>query len=379
MGKLKQSEKNILYILVMLLIIVLAYFLGFRNISNQNEKVAKEVEVLTGTYNSLVDMAARAETFKKDTTEYNTKIEELYKKYDTGSSQEYTVKFLEGIENQTNVWIKSAALTEAAKVYTFGAIRSSNPANPGAVVYSTDNVGVNTTSNVSFQGSYEETKEMIKYILHNEYKLVFENFSVSYNADADLVSGSFSVSQFCIEGSDREFNGADVNNGNFGTENIFSSSVFNPSGDDNTNGDNINSDHDIYMVLHGADTDVGAFELGLKDDSTGISKIKNEENKMQDVTIRITGKENEYKIAYKVGNSTYPTTGYTEGKAFNPGNMLSMFVIGSERDGVNDRAGANVTIINDSDMTLYIKVSSDDTDNPRFNIKHKSGDIIIYE
>lgn len=379
MGKLKQSEKNILYLLVMVVIIVLAYFLGYRNISDKNEQVKKEVASLKITYNNLVDLSARAEGFKKDTVTYNEDIEKLYAKYDTGNSQEYTVKFLEGIENQTNVWIKNASLPEATRIFTFGNIKSSNPANPGAPVYTTDYIGVNATSNVSFEGSYEDTKEMIKFILENEYKCLLESFSVSYSAEEDKITGSFSVSQFSIEGADRVFGGANINNESFGTENIFSSGTFNPSGDDITNGENIRNDHDIYMVLSSAESEVGAFELGLQNDSTGATKIKATDNKVQDVTIRITGSNGQYKISYKVGNKTYPTTNYAAGKDFTPGNMLSMLVVATEKDGSNDKSGANLTIVNETDMTLYIKVSNDDSTNPRFAIKHKSGDIKIYE
>lgn len=379
MSKLKQSEKNMLYILAMALIIVLAYFLGYRNISDKKDQVKKEVDSLKLTYNNLLDLSAKAEGFKKDTVQFNADINKLYAKYDTGSSQEYTIKFLESIEKQTTVWIKNAALPESARIYTFGNIKSSNPANPGVLVYTSDNIGVNTTSNITFEGSYENTKEMIKFILDNEYKCVLENFSVSYNAEEDLVTGSFSVSQYSIEGSDREFGGADIGNEAFGTDNIFSSGVFNPSGDDITNGENIRNDHDIYMVLSSAESDVGAFEIGLQNDSVGSTKIKATENKVQDVTIHITGTNNQYKISYKVGNKTYPASNYTAGKDFNPGNMLSMLVVATDKDGANDKAGANVTLINDTDMTLYIKVSNDDPANPRFTIKHKSGDIKVYE
>lgn len=379
MSKLKQSEKNMLYILAMALIIVLAYFLGYRNISDKKDQVKKEVDSLKLTYNNLVDLSARAEGFKKDTVQFNADIETLYAKYDTGSSQEYTIKFLESIEKQTTVWIKNGALPESARIFTFGNIKSSNPANPGVLVYTSDNIGVNTTSNITFEGSYENTKEMIKFILENEYKCVLESFSVSYNADEDLVTGSFSVSQYSIEGSDREFGGADIGNEAFGTDNIFSSGVFNPNDDDITNGENIRNDHDIYMVLSSAESDVGAFEIGLQNDSVGSTKIKATENKVQDVTIHITGTNNQYKISYKVGNKTYPASNYTAGKDFNPGNMLSMLVVATDKDGANDKAGANVTLINDTDMTLYIKVSNDDPVNPRFTIKHKSGDIKVYE
>ena len=379
MGKLKQSEKSIIYILFMIVVIFAAWFFGYRNISSMQKKVNDEVQVLIDKNTSLKNMAANAQTFAKQTVEYNDKTTALFAQYDTGYSQEYTIKFLEGIEKQTNTWIKTAALTESANVFTFGKISSSNPNNQGVKVYNTDMVGFTTSSTVSFQGSYAETKAMIKYILDNQYKCTLENLSLSYNSDADIVSGSFVISQYAITGGGREFAGPHINNAEFGTNNIFYSSVFSPGGDSNTNGSNIISDHDVYILLYGYGTDVGAFKMGMKDDSIGTTVISAEENKMQDVTIHITGKDNDYKISYKVGNKTYPIDGYTEGVSFTPGNLLSMLVGCSERSDINDNSGANVTIINDSDKTLEIKVVNDDISNPRFKIKHKSGDVIVYE
>ena len=131
--------------------------------------------------------------------------------------------------------------------------------------------------------------------------------------------------------------------------------------------------------MNGYGSDVGSFRMGMKDDAIGTTVISSEENKMHDVTIRVTGKDNDYKISYKVGNVTYPMDGYSQGVSFTPGNLLSIFVSSSERGDLNDKSGANVTIINDSDKVLEIKVINEDYQNPRFKIKHKSGDVIVYE
>lgn len=379
MGKLKQSEKSIIYILIMIVVVFCAWFFGYRNIDNMYKKVNDEVQVLIDKNTSLKNMAANANNFAKQTVEFDTKTEELFKIYDSGFSQEYTVKFLEGIENQTNTWIKSATLKESAKIFTFGNILSSNPNNPGVKVYKTDMTGYSTTTTVNFQGNYEETKAMIDYILDNQYKCTLENFNVSYNVESDMVTGSFVIGQYAIVSNDREFEGPHINNGNFGTDNIFSSSIFSPSGDQNSNGSNIMSDYDIFIQMNGYGSDVGAFRMGMKDDAIGTTVISSEENKPVDVTIRVTGKAGDYKISYKVGNVTYPVDGYSNGVSFNPGNLLSIFVASSQRGDLNDKSGANVTLINDSDMTLEVKVVAEDSNDPRFKIKHKSGDIIVYE
>ena len=53
-------------------------------------------------------------------------------------------------------------------------------------------------------------------------------------------------------------------------------------------------------------------------------------------------------------------------------------VFSSKRDSDADNAGASVTINNNSDMTLNIKVINDDTSAPRFNIESANGSIKFY-
>ena len=57
---------------------------------------------------------------------------------------------------------------------------------------------------------------------------------------------------------------------------------------------------------------------------------------------------------------------------------MDLIVFSSKRDSDADNAGAWVTINNNSDMTLNIKVINDDTSNPRFNIESANGSIKFY-
>ena len=57
---------------------------------------------------------------------------------------------------------------------------------------------------------------------------------------------------------------------------------------------------------------------------------------------------------------------------------MDLMVFSSKRDSDADNAGASVTINNNSDMTLNIKVINDDTSAPRFNIESANGSIKFY-
>ncbi|MGN0373888.1 MAG: hypothetical protein ACI4EN_00180 [Butyrivibrio sp.] len=377
--KLKERDKNLLVIVIVALVIFLAYFFGFRNITAKKKTVDEEVVKLTATYTNLKLLASQEQQFKEDIEEYNADTENKFNSFDNGYSQQNTIKFLEQIENQTGVWIKSAGLTQTQSLFNFGSVQSSNPERAGQPVYSSDRIGYSTTVNITFVADYDGMKEMIDFVNGYKYRCRIDSLSTSYNSDADLVSGNMSVTMFAITGSDRVFEGPSINNPFFSTPNIFESSIFTPGEGEQKNGENIISDYDVYLTLQSTESDYEALKMGLKSDTTGYSVVTDEDNAVKDITIRVTGEKDNYRISYKVGNKTFPVSNYAEGESFIAGNLLSMLVVSSERTGINDNSGAEVVLINESDMVLYVKVINEDLASPRFNIKSKQGEIVVYE
>lgn len=389
--KLKERDKNLLIIIGMALLVFLAYFVGYRNINAKRVKVDAEVEKLVLELANLKSLEASKDTFISDTTEYISDRAALLGEFDSGYSQEYIIKVIENIENEMervtddNIgWIKGATFNEPQFVYDFGNITSTNPDRTGELVYTTDLEGYSSAVSMNFEAGYDEFKKMVEYINNYEYenkkcKYKIETLNATYNSEAELVVGSIGVVFYALTGEDRIFTGIDPANKLFGTTNIFHSDIFNPAINGAENGENIISDYDLYLTLQSAESDVAALTLGVKNDQTGRSEIVDEANSAKDVEIRVMGMNGEYKVAYKVGNNTYPVDSYTEGEGFVVGELLSMLVISSERTSIDDASAANVSIFNESDKTLEIKVINEDESNPRFVVKYKEGDIIIYE
>ena len=389
--KLKERDKNLLIILGMALLIFLAYFVGYRNINAKRVKVDAEVEKLVLELANLKSLEASKATFIEDTAEYTSDRAALLGEFDNGYAQEYIIKVIEDIENEMervtedNVgWIKGATFNEPQFVYDFGTITSTNPDRSGQLVYTTDLEGYSTAVSINFEAGYDEFKKMVEYINNYKYgdkkcKYKIDTVSATYNSEAELVVGSIGVVFYALTGEDRIFTGIDPANKLFGTTNIFHSDIFNPAINGAENGENIISDYDLYLTLQSAESDVAALTLGVKNDQTGRSEIVDEANSAKDVEIRVMGMNGEYTVAYKVGNNTYPVDSYTEGEGFVVGELLSMLVISSERTSIDDASAANVSIFNESDKTLEIKVINEDESNPRFVVKYKEGDIIIYE
>ncbi len=377
--KLKDSDKNLIAILICVLLVFCAWFFGFRNITAKTEEIKTEADELEKELANLRKLAAGKDQYIKDTENYSKDTDSRYLMYDTGFSQEYTIKLIEQIQTETDVWIKSASLNSTQPIYTFGQITSSNPDRAGQIVYSSDKRGYSTSVSMSYQGSYEAVKAMIEHINTYKYKCTIDSLTTSYNSDAKLVSGMITVTFYAITGEGRVPNIPSISNPLFGTGNIFDSSIFNAGSTESNNGEDILTDYDMYMSIQASNSDMEAIEMALKDDVTGYSKIIDEDNSSKNVTIRVTGEDGNYRISYKVGNVTFPVASYNDGEALNVGNRLTMLVLSSERMSIDDDSEAEVSIINESDQIFYIKVVNEDSSNPRFKVKYKSGEVVIYE
>ena len=220
---------------------------------------------------------------------------------------------------------------------------------------------------------------MINYINGYKYKFTIDSISMSYTAETDSVSGSLVLTQYAITGGDRKFNNVNITNVLNGTDNIFHSGIF--SGGENLsteNGDNIIVDYDYYFSLQADGSDMDPVVFGPKNDSTGSATVSAAGNEMQDAYVRFFGENGEYYVQYSVGDKKYPAAAYDDGQLMLPGEELSMLVISSKRSGNDDKSGVNATIVNDTDMTLKIKIANEDGGNPRFVLKDYTGDVVVY-
>ena len=97
-----------------------------------------------------------------------------------------------------------------------------------------------------------------------------------------------------------------------------------------------------------------------------------------DVKVRFFGTAGSYKVQYSIGDKTYPLTDYNAGVTFEPGNTLDLLIMSSPRIDSSDTGSIDLTLTNDSDMPLNVKVCNDDTKSSRVNITGRTGDITLY-
>lgn len=222
MLKISERDKRLLIVVMAVLIMALAYFFGYSNLSDQVDVLSNKKSSLELTKKDLKEKNNNKDKYIKDTSKFSKDYNTLLSKYEAGSTQPNTIEFFNNIEDVTGTWVKSITMSPKSSLYRFGQIASSNVSADNTASYATNQVGYRETINITYEGDYSQWKHFIRYINTYASKSTIDSLSANYNESTGVVSGSAVVSLYSIEGSDRKFTDPEFNV-NTGADNIFSS------------------------------------------------------------------------------------------------------------------------------------------------------------
>ena len=220
MLKISERDKKLLVVVLAVLIMALAYFFGFQNLSDQVDTLSTKKTTLETTQRDLKEKNNNKQKYVNDTMNYLKQYDNLLDRYAAGSTQPNSIDFFNKTESVTGTWVRSLALSPTTVLYKFGQVSSSNV--NGSSSYSSNLVGYKSLISIAYEGDYSQWKNFIKYINTYANKSTIESLSASYNESTGTVSGAASIALYSIEGGDRKFTepSFDVQTG---TGNIFSS------------------------------------------------------------------------------------------------------------------------------------------------------------
>lgn len=360
---MSEKDKKLLYAIVSLLIVAAAWWFGYKPLSAKAAEYEAKYEQLHTRYLDLSEKMKNKSNYIADTEENLETYDEIIATFDSVYTQEYILQYLMKLEDDTEAWMSRITVNNPELKYTF----------------STDATveGWGTPITLGLECEYLELKKVIDFINSTSSKCKIN--TLTFAADAEgILTGNIEMTKYAITSPFRETPSIKID-WPTGTDNIFSSSVFSATSSDGSTtakGDAIATDYDMFITLNPTIADMDAIVIGLKDNEK--SNLSADVNKAETASITISGSNGKYTVAYKLGNTTYPAKNYDVGVNFNPGSSLDLLVMSSARTGDNDKTTLNVSIVNDTDMTLNIKVLDDDTSSPRFNIKSRSGKINVY-
>ncbi len=221
---ISERDKKILMIGIGIVLIVLSYMLGYKNITAANADLKVEVDGYKKTFNRLQEMATQQGKYQEGAEDYKEKYNVYLQSFNQGNLEDDELAFFMQCEEKTGATITQVGWSDTIDAYQFGNITNSNPDLTGQpsgapATYQGKSVSYSVVCN----GTYEQLKEVIKFVQEGSGRKVITDVAASYDESTDLISATMTVVDYYIITGDEykaSFTKPEVS---VGTSNIFNS------------------------------------------------------------------------------------------------------------------------------------------------------------
>lgn len=414
--KLSGRDKKLIILLGILAVVLLPIFFILMPLYDNIKETKEEIKTLQERYDYLYNLFGQISTFRQGTQDYKVKIVDIVDKFPADIRQENTIMFLTETERNLPIALYQVAFT-ATDSTPIGTVSS----DLSTVMETTeklgqDYTGVHTTETIGYRVPYADFKRFINYIEQWEDRLTISNLTATYNVEADEVAGSFTINQYAILSEGRILEEANTNV-DTGTHNIFSadgeewedwldeeedsmnggeivreeeaeepeetnepqeqedekennSTSNNTASNSGTSNNATVKGYDVYFMLNQPQSEADAMIVGYTNDTTNKYTIKSDKNRSR--LARFTFEEEDgkiyvtYKLSYKV-----------EKHEITPDGDIVLNIYSSSRAGRDDLIESSVAVVNNTKRTVQVNIINDDEDDPRIDIREKSGKVVV--
>lgn len=394
------SNKNMILVLLGIIILVAAYFLGVSPMLNEKKTIENQNAQLQSRLTELQQKISRQAEYEAGIDTYNKQFDEKLTLFPATLDQEYSIEFVEGMRQAFDWTATVLTMGAPEQFYILGASQAAEAASAEGVAADTtdasaDAAAADTNASaepvitedtlvcyraefpINYEGSYEGLKQILHYVADYRYRMTVDTTNINYDSAADLYSGDIVLTSYAISGQDRTDAplSIDVETGlpNIFTGNGSGGTAGGTSGltkYDADDGAAIATDYDFYVMLNPADSDVSAKVVGQ--DGKDASKVTSTANEEETLKLDFHEKDGKNYVTYTLGANSYEAEITSSDDA-------TVYVTSSARKGDDDKSAVNVTISNTMSIPVYIKVSGDDAAAPRFNVTSKSGQVKVYK
>lgn len=385
---LTTRDKKLLFILLLVAIICLPYFFLIQPAMESCTTLQDDIMEQRMIKSTLESLAFNQEDYIQKTRELAVKREELLMSFPSELLQESNILFAYDIEKRIPMWLwqvdyaetdlyldlQGAVLPEGA-TQTQTEIQTETETQTKAETAEGDTVtttlvsagltGTSTETKYAFDAGYEEFKTFMQYIEDYSDRTVITGLTASYDEDLEQVKGTFTLKQYALEGEGRTPVKVQEPVMLTGSTNVFKQATGNFSAETET--------PDFFLMLNQAEADVEAVIFGKSNDPSQESYLTAAENKTTQAVITFKGKEGAYTAVYQLGEKKLAG----DGIGFTSEGAICFEIISSKRVGEDDKAGVELSVVNETDAMVKIAITGDDEDSPRVIIKGKTGSIVM--
>lgn len=244
--KITKKDIQLLIALAGILIAAAAYFLVFTKYMEKAEVLENENLSLASEVTRLEALDAKKDTYTQHTQEMKGEIIEFENKFPADILPEDSIMTVKAMEDSTNTTVASISFGEATEVVynqngqtgegtSSDATAQANTNTQEATQANASDVqGVVSTTTVyadshlyevplgiSIQCTYDDFKDLIKYIYGQQNRMSVEGVNISYDATNNQLSGNMTLDTYYLLGTEKVYAPVDVPKNQLGVDTIF--------------------------------------------------------------------------------------------------------------------------------------------------------------
>lgn len=224
MEEKKRSNDIKVFFLVFVLVIlaaVLAYFYLYMPMTEDRNELLKENHALETRLITLKNMSQQEKTFVDGITTSNNALEAVLNKYSAGNTPEKSIMMAVRMEEEVKIHFPNLSFTEPSVVTSVQMpVVTKNEAGEYSTAYYDVNL-LKETLTTSYVCTYEQLKEMIKFINGYPERMNIDAITVAYDSETKGLKGSLTLNLFAVTGTDKTYLAPDIKALRVGKENIF--------------------------------------------------------------------------------------------------------------------------------------------------------------
>lgn len=254
---MKTKEKRLVIILCGIIVLALAYFLGFQRFMESKEQLETQNNALRMQYSDLSAKAAKAKEYEALTEEMNGKMEVILANYPSYLQIENSIMDIAKLEDKTKSYVSSLTIsdpvavdvitqetstdatgtqttTDTGDTATSDGTASTGDGTAAANGTTTDaNQQVDTSgmgyqlydvsASITFDTKYNGLKQLLKLVVQSEDKKKVDSLMATFDNTTGGITGTMVMDSYFLYGLDKPYEDAEIPDMPHGTDNIFGS------------------------------------------------------------------------------------------------------------------------------------------------------------
>lgn len=214
--KIGKKEISILLALLGIGIAVLAWQFGFNKINVKTDALRIETDALKSEITKYTAVKDNIELYTVGIENATNSIADTLHKFPVTILEEDMIMLGREFEKKIDdTFVSNISFSGASNIYA----ATSHPVDPANVPLSYSLYNNNIV--VSYETSYKGFKEMMDYINDNKDRMSVENYSLAYDMETGMITGTTTINMYSVTGTDKQYTQQNLSGVGIGTDNIF--------------------------------------------------------------------------------------------------------------------------------------------------------------